>query len=170
MSVLGTNWRFLTTSARSASLVRRKTRWIRKPPFYPLNYGNNEIFDSRFSIADWKQYAAPPARAAIGKIRCIVRTFTRASPAYALYGEAGANWRESKKRALRKQAESRRFLNRHALDFILAFIRVIRGLNVFDCGEAAPCNLRLGLARCAIQRISVISRLRLGTSSLRKTA
>ena len=31
-------------------------------------------------------------------------------------------------------------------------------------------NLRLSLARCAIQRISVMSRLRLGTSSLRKVA
>jgi len=32
------------------------------------------------------------------------------------------------------------------------------------------CNPRLSLARCAIHRIRVMSRLRLGTSSLRKTA
>src|SRR5262245_56495841 len=28
---------------------------IRKPPFYPLNYGNNGSFDFRFAIADCKQ-------------------------------------------------------------------------------------------------------------------
>ena len=28
---------------------------LRKPLFYPLNYGNNDIFDCRFSIADCKQ-------------------------------------------------------------------------------------------------------------------
>jgi len=28
---------------------------LRKPPFCPLNYGNNDSFDSRFSIADCKQ-------------------------------------------------------------------------------------------------------------------
>jgi hypothetical protein len=27
---------------------------FRKPPFYPLNYGNNDIFDFRFSISDCK--------------------------------------------------------------------------------------------------------------------
>ncbi len=27
---------------------------FRKPLFYPLNYGDNEIFDLRFSIADSK--------------------------------------------------------------------------------------------------------------------
>jgi len=52
MSVLGGNWRFLTISAGSASLVRGKTGWIRKPLFYPLNYGNNDSFDFRFSSAD----------------------------------------------------------------------------------------------------------------------
>src|SRR5205807_6020676 len=31
---------------------------FRKPPFYPLNYGNNDIFDFRFSIADCKQQKA----------------------------------------------------------------------------------------------------------------
>src|SRR6266436_5550147 len=30
---------------------------FRKPPFYPLNYGNNDIFDFRFSIADCKHVA-----------------------------------------------------------------------------------------------------------------
>jgi hypothetical protein len=29
---------------------------FRKPPFYPLNYGNNGIFDFRFSIADCKRW------------------------------------------------------------------------------------------------------------------
>src|SRR6267143_2140048 len=28
---------------------------FRKPPFYPLNYGNSDICDVRFSIADCKQ-------------------------------------------------------------------------------------------------------------------
>ena len=28
--------------------------FLRKPPFYPLNYGNNDIFDFRFSISDCK--------------------------------------------------------------------------------------------------------------------
>ena len=28
--------------------------WLRKPLFYPLNYGNNDSFDFRFSIADCK--------------------------------------------------------------------------------------------------------------------
>src|ERR1041385_996795 len=55
MSVLGRNWRFLTISTGSASLVRGKTEWIRKPPFYPLNYGNNDIGDCRFSSANCKQ-------------------------------------------------------------------------------------------------------------------
>src|SRR6266480_4500437 len=32
---------------------------FRKPPFYPLNYGNNDIFDFRFSIADCKQQKPP---------------------------------------------------------------------------------------------------------------
>src|SRR6266849_2331108 len=43
MSVLDRNWRFLTISAHSASLVRGKTGWIRKPLFCPLNYGNNDL-------------------------------------------------------------------------------------------------------------------------------
>jgi hypothetical protein len=42
MSVLGRNWRFLTISAGSASLVRGKTGGIRKPLFYPLNYGDGK--------------------------------------------------------------------------------------------------------------------------------
>jgi hypothetical protein len=28
---------------------------LRKPPFYPLNYGNSDICDFRFSTADCKQ-------------------------------------------------------------------------------------------------------------------
>ena len=61
MSVLGRNWRFLAISAGSASLVRGKTDWIRKPLFYPLNYGNNDICDFRFAIADCKR----PRRAGV---------------------------------------------------------------------------------------------------------
>jgi hypothetical protein len=43
---------------------------------------------------------------------------------------------------LPKQPESRRLLNRRSFGFILAFIRVIRGLNVFGCGGAALGNPR----------------------------
>ena len=59
MSVLGRNWRFLTISAGSSSIVRGKTGWIRKPPFYPLNYGNSDICDCRFLIADCKLRTGP---------------------------------------------------------------------------------------------------------------
>jgi hypothetical protein len=31
---------------------------LRKPPFYPLNYGNKDNCDFRFAIADCKQCAA----------------------------------------------------------------------------------------------------------------
>ncbi len=35
--------------------VAKKCRFIlRKPPFYPLNYGNNDIVDFRFLISDCK--------------------------------------------------------------------------------------------------------------------
>jgi hypothetical protein len=37
------------------SEFQQKCRFaLRKPPFYPLNYGNNDIFDFRFAIADCK--------------------------------------------------------------------------------------------------------------------
>jgi hypothetical protein len=56
-----------------------------------------------------------------------------------------ANSRESQRRALSKKSESRRLLNRRFFGFILAFIRVIRGLNIFGCGGAALGNPWLNL-------------------------
>jgi len=37
--------------------VRGKTGWITKPPFYPLNYGDSDNCDCRFSTANCKQRA-----------------------------------------------------------------------------------------------------------------
>src|SRR6266480_3508999 len=51
MSVLGRNWRVLAIPIAFASLVRGKTGWIRKPPLYPLKYGNSEICNFKFSSA-----------------------------------------------------------------------------------------------------------------------
>jgi len=45
-----------------------------------------------------------------------------------------------KKTALPKRSELRLLLNHCFLGSALAFIRVIRGLNVFGCGFAAPCS------------------------------
>jgi hypothetical protein len=45
---------------------------IRKPLFYPLNYGNNDICDFRFAIADCKR----PRRAGVD---ALVVSFRRGS-------------------------------------------------------------------------------------------
>src|SRR5438094_1085274 len=37
-----------------SALLQKRAFYLRKPPFYPLNYGNNDISDFRFSIADCK--------------------------------------------------------------------------------------------------------------------
>jgi hypothetical protein len=43
MSILGRNLRFLAGPIGFAPLARGKIGWIRKPPFYPLNYGNKQF-------------------------------------------------------------------------------------------------------------------------------
>ena len=55
----------ITKSLMRAALKKLRSRResnphlrFRKPPFYPLNYGNKNIFDFRFSIADCKQRKA----------------------------------------------------------------------------------------------------------------
>jgi hypothetical protein len=45
-------------TADDTSEVQQKRRFgIRKPPFYPLNYGNSDNCDCRFSTANCKQRA-----------------------------------------------------------------------------------------------------------------
>jgi hypothetical protein len=57
----------LHTSDEMSEVVQKSRFAFRKPPFYPLNYGNSDICDFRFSIADCKLRTSPGCSNQINK-------------------------------------------------------------------------------------------------------
>jgi hypothetical protein len=70
MSLQGRNWRFLAIPADVASLARGKTARIRKPPFYPLNYGDGKKGKSKKD--EGRSPAAAPSAAEQARVEIVV--------------------------------------------------------------------------------------------------
>jgi hypothetical protein len=65
-------------AADDISEFQQKCRFaLRKPPFYPLNYGDDDICDFRFSIADCKWWTRALTPMFVTKMKSLRLLFSR---------------------------------------------------------------------------------------------